>query len=281
LIVAEIVDGQELPPESYQLPWSNLLEIKHERVLREAVYVLSNTYWPSLSSSIDYLYKIAKYKPESLEYAQVREKASEKLVEIAELKPGKCCSVQLTILNFIEKWLKKDFASDLELSLSLIQPMFSMEFDISRIDPTKHLHIITRQGIFAPSESLRQVRQEALRILYQGYDQASNLSERLKIVTALKGAIVLPSSTDAIEVSVETWDWLEPDCQKTAQFLLCRVMPQAELPVLDAVAEWLWYAPRFSRYQLDEFEQLKLQLQNNKLYQIYGPKIAKLTPAAK
>jgi hypothetical protein len=46
-------------------------------------------------------------------------------------------------------------------------------------------------------------------------------------------------------------------------------MPQAELPVLGAVAEWLWYAPRFSRYQLDEFEQLKLQLQNNKLYQIY------------
>ncbi|HLO51377.1 MAG TPA: hypothetical protein VK211_23385, partial [Kamptonema sp.] len=90
-----------------------------------------------------------------------------------------------------------------------------------------------------------------------------------KIVTALKGAIVLPFSTDAIEVSVETWDWLEPDCQKTAQFLLCRVIPQAELPVLDAVADWLWYAPRFSRYQLDEFEQLKQRLQNNKLYQLY------------
>jgi len=67
-----------------------------------------------------------------------------------------------------------------------------MEFSIIRTDPTKHLHIIARQGSFAPSESLRQVRQEALRILYQAYDQASNLSERLKTVTALKGAIVLP-----------------------------------------------------------------------------------------
>jgi hypothetical protein len=269
LIVADIVDGQELPPESDQLPWSSLFEIKHEMVLREAVYVLSNTYWYNLSSSIDYLYKIAKYKPESPEYAQVRKEASKKLVEIAELKPDKPCAVQLTILNLSEKWLKKFFTSDLDLSLALIQPMFSMEFNIIRTDPTKHLHIITRQGSFAPSESLRQVRQEALRILYQAYDRASNLSERLKIVTALKGAIVLPPSTDTIEVSVETWDWLEPDCQKTAKFLLDRVMPQAELPVLDAVAEWLWYARRFNRYQLNEFGQLKLQLQNNKLYQIY------------
>ena len=269
LIVAEIVDGEELPPESYQLFWSSLFEIKHKMILCKAVDVLSNAYWYSLSSSIDYLYKIAKYKPESLEYAQVREKASKKLVEIAELKPGKPCAVQLTILNKIEDWLKKEFASDFELSLSLIQPMFSMEFSIIKTDPTKHLHIIAQQGSFAPSESLRQVRQEALRILYEAYDQASNLSEQLKIVTALKGAIVWPSSNDAIEVSVETRDWLEPDCQKTAKFLLYRVMPQAELPVLGAVAEWLWYAHRFSRYQLDEFEQLKLQLHNNKLYQIY------------
>jgi len=268
-IVADIVDGQELPPESYPLFWSILFEIKHKMILCKAVDVLSNTYWYSLSSSIDYLYKIAKYKPESLEYAQVREKASKKLVEIAELKPGKPCAVQLTILNKIEDWLKKEFASDFELSLSLIQPMFRMEFSIIRTDPTKHLHIIARQGSFAPSESLRQVRQEALRILYQAYDQASNLSERLKTVTALKGAIVLPPSTDDIEVSVETWNCLQSDFQKTAQFLLDRVIPQAELPVLDAVDEWLWYATHFSSYQLDELEQLKLQLQNNKLCQLY------------
>ncbi|HLO47706.1 MAG TPA: hypothetical protein VK211_04730, partial [Kamptonema sp.] len=62
LIVADIVDGQELPPESYQLPWSNLLEIKHERVLREAVDILRHTYWNSLNYSIDYLHKLAGYR---------------------------------------------------------------------------------------------------------------------------------------------------------------------------------------------------------------------------
>jgi len=273
LIVADIVDGQELPPESYQLPWSNLLEIKHERVLREAVDILRHTYWNSLSDSIDYLHKLAGYRLDVAEYAQVREQASKALVEMGKFKLNKPYAMQLTLLKKLEVWLENDFTNNLELSLSLIQPMLNMEFDGTRIDPTKPRYILIRQFMLAPSEPLRQIREQALEILYQSYNQSDNLSDKLKIIKALNGSVFLPGSISAedfpTETLTETLAWLQPDCQKTAKFLLDRVMPQAELPVFDAVAEWIWYAPRFSRYQLDEFEQLKQQLKNNKLYQLY------------
>jgi len=273
LIVADIVDGQELPPEYYQLPWSNLLEIKHERVLREAVDILRHTYWNSLNDSIDYLHKLAGYRLDIAEYAQVREQASKALVEMGKFKLNKPYAMQLTLLKKLEVWLENDFTNNLELSLSLIQPMLNMEFDGTRIDPTKPWHILIRQFMLAPSEPLRQIREQALEILYQSYNQSDNLSDKLKIIKALNGSVFLPGSISAedfpTETLTETLAWLQPDCQKTAKFLLERVIPQAELPVLDAVAEWLWYARRFNLYQLNEFGQLKLQLQNNKLYQIY------------
>ena len=273
LIVADIVDGQELPPESYPLPWSNLLEIKHERVLREAVDILKHTYWNSLNDSIDYLHKLAGYRLDIAEYAQVREQASKALVEMGKFKLNKPYAMQLTLLQKLEVWLENDFTNNLELSLSLIQPMLNMEFDGTRIDPTKPRYILIRQFMLAPSEPLRQIREQALEILYQSYNQSDNLSDKLKIIKALNGSVFLPGSISAedfpTETLTETLAWLQPDCQKTAKFLLERVIPQAELPVLDAVAEWLWYAPRFSRYQLDEFEQLKQQLNKNKLYQLY------------
>jgi hypothetical protein len=273
LIVADIVDGQELPPESYQLPWSNLLEIKHERVLREAVDILRHTYWNSLNDSIDYLHKLAGYRLDIAEYAQVREQASKALVEMGKFKLNKPYAMQLTLLKKLEVWLENDFTNNLELSLSLIQPMLNMEFDGTRLDPTKPRHILIQQFMLTPSEPLRQIREQALEILYQSYNQSDNLSDKLKIIKSLNGSVFLPGSISAedflTETLTETLAWLQPDCQKTAKFLLERVIPQAELPVLDAVAEWLWYAPRFSRYQLDEFEQLKQQLKNNKLYQLY------------
>lgn len=271
LIVDDTLDKLEKLSESPQLSYSSgNWDVRYQRLLlTKIVDILSRTYWSCLRSSIDYLYKLAKYRAASPEYAQVREEATKKLIEIADIKVGKPYDVQLTILNKIEEWMKEEFASNLELILSLIQPMFSMEIDTTKTDPTKHFHIIIRQGVLAPSESLRQIREQASAILYRAYNQASSLLERLKIVKALEGAILFPRSTDASKVPSETWAWLEPDCQKTARFLLDKVIPQAELPVLDAVAQWLWYAPRFSRYQLAEFEQLKQQLKNNKLYQLY------------
>ena len=268
-IVADIVDGQELPPESYQLLWPNRLEIKHEMVLREAVDVLSHTYWNSLNDSIDYLHKLAGYRLDLAEYAQVREQASKALVEMGKFKSNKPYAIQLILLDKLEVWLENDFTNNLELSLSLIRPMLNMELDGTKRDPTKPWHILIRQFMLPPSEHLRQIREQALEILYQSYNQLDNLSDKLKIIKALNGSVFLPGSISAQDIPTETWAWLQPDCQKTAKFLLDRVIPQAELPVLDAVAEWLWYAPRFSRYQLDEFEQLKQHLQNNKLYQLY------------
>ncbi|MBD2771310.1 hypothetical protein [Iningainema tapete] len=260
---------EELPASNQQDHPSCKWDIKYERLLSKIVDVLSRTHWVRLSDSIDYLHKLARYQLDAAEYARVREEASKALVEIAEIKIDKSDTAQPTILNKIEGWLKEDFTSNLNLSLSLIKPMLSMEVNSTKIDPTRYLHILIRQGLLLPSESLRKIREQALGILYQAYSQTSNLSERLKIVKSLEGAILLPRSTSASEVSAETWAWLKPDCKNTAQFFLKVVIPNAELPILDAVAEWLWYAPRFSGYQLDEFEQLKQQLQNNNLYQLY------------
>lgn len=271
LIVDNILNVlEELPASNQQHHPSSKWDIKYERLLfSKIVDVLSRTHWVRLSDSIDYLHELARYQLHAAEYARVREQANKALVEIAEIKLDKSDTAQPAILNRIEGWLKEDFTSNLDLSISLIKPMLSMEVNSTKIDPTRHLHILIRQGLLPQSESLRKIREQALGILYHAYSQTSNLSERLKIVKSLEGAILLPRSTSANEVPAETWAWLKPDCKNTAQFFLKVVIPNAELPILDAVAEWLWYAPRFSGYQLDEFEQLKQQLQNNNLYQLY------------
>ncbi len=294
-LVADIVDEPEEVPEFYQDSLMGNWEIKHEWVLSKAVEILHYTYIGSPSDSIVYLHKLARYRPLATEYAQVREKASKALIEIAEIKLNKPYDVQLTLLKNIELWLKEDFTNNLDLSLSLIKPMFNMVVDSTKQDPTKYMQIVMQSGCLQPSESLRKIREQALGILYQAYSQASNLPDRLKIIKSLKLAILLPLSTDAREVPAETWNWLKPDCLNTAQFFLNEVINNAELPILDAIAEWLryrlsqanevhqdfrflrctshdretLYAQQFSGYQLDEFEQLKLQLKNHNLYQLY------------
>ncbi|WP_414571621.1 ATP-binding protein [Nostoc sp. CCY 9925] len=268
-LVADIVDEPDKPAEFYQGSFGDKWQIKHDWVLGKAVEILRYTYIGSLRDSIDYLHKLARYRPLVAEYSRVREKASKALVGIAEIKVNKLYNVQLILLNNIEVWLKEDFTNNLELSISLIKPMLNMVVDNTKQDPTKYMRIIIQPGYLQPSESLRKVREQALEILYQAYSQASNLPERLKIIKSLELKILLPLSTDFREVTAETWAWLKPDCQNTVKFFLNVVIPNAELPVLDAVAEWLRDALRFNRHQLDELELLSQQLKHNNLYQLY------------
>jgi hypothetical protein len=296
LIVDDLLDRYENPPDQSDIQHhpSNNWQFKNTRfLLKKVIDVLSYTYLEQPHPSIDYLYKLAQYQSNSPEYARIREEANTALLEIGKITRNKPYTVQLTLLDKIEEWLEGDYIRNLELSLSLIQPMFSMEIDLTTTDPTKYLHIIIRHGTLAPCASLRQVREKALSILYQLYNKAYSLSERLKVVKVLEEILHLYSSVNFNEISTktrarlefdyhnlaqvllnksisqETRTWLELDCRNIAQFLLSKVVYHAELPILDAVAKWLWYALRFSRYPLNEFEQLKQQLQNNELYQLY------------
>ncbi|MBD2432392.1 MULTISPECIES: ATP-binding protein [Fischerella] len=269
-LVADIVDEPDKPAEFYQGSFGgDKWEIKHDWLLSKAVEILRYTYLGSLQYSIVYLHKLARYRPLATEYANVRDKASKALVEIAEIKVNKLYDVQLTLLKNIEVWLKQDFTNNLELSISLIQSMLNMVVDNTKQDATKYMRIIIQRGCLQPSESLRQVREQALEILYQAYSQAYSLPERLKIIKSLELQILLPLSTDFREVTSETWVWLKPDCQNTVKFFLNIVIPNAELPILDAVAKWIRDALHFNRHQLDELELLSQQLKNNNLYQLY------------
>src|SRR5260370_42015416 len=86
-----------------------------------------------------------------------------------------------------------------------------------------------------------------LNALYKMYPLSTRLIERVQIVQALEGAI--PHARPDIEVPPEIKAWLQPDCVKTARFLSEIVLPNAELPVLDAVATWLSRAVSEGGYQ--------------------------------
>ena len=115
---------------------------------------------------------------------------------------------------------------------------------------TKPFSISFQQGVLRPNESSPRIPDCALDILCGAYRCPSNLSERLKIVGALDGSV--PHIAPSFQVSVETRAWLEPDCITTTHFLYEVAIPGADLPVVDAVAKWLWQARRFSSYQDDE-----------------------------
>lgn len=267
--VACIVDGPEQPPETYHDRWWGPHEIRHEMVLSRAVDILSRTiYRGGLRDAITYLHKLASYRPRAGEYAQVREKARKALVEIAEFKPRKPYAVQLTLLEMIPAWLKQDFAGNLGLVLALLQPMLAMELMSSETDPTRPNTVVVRRVILSPVESLRRIREHTLGILYAAYRQASDMSERLKIIQVLDEAVP-PYFMPNVQLPTETRAWLQPDCVKTARFLSEVVVLGAELPVLDAVAKWLWRARRFGGCQEDELVHLQQQIQNHSLYQLY------------
>lgn len=264
--VSTIVDGPEQPSTISPDHWR--LEVKHEMVLDKVVDILSRTiYRGGLRDSIVYLYKLTRYRSQSEEYARVRKKARAALVEIAKFKRHKPYAVQLTLLEMIPIWLKQDFAGALDLVLALLEPMLSVELASAETDPTEPSKVIFRQDILNPAQPLRQTREHALNILYEAYGQTSHLAERLKIVQVLDGAV--PHVIPSVQVSAETQAWLQPDCERTARFFLEKVVPEAELPILDAVAKWLWRARRFGGYQIEELKHLQHRLQDHKLYQLY------------
>lgn len=56
---------------------------------------------------------------------------------------------------------------------------------------------------------------------------------------------------------------------KIAHFLSEIVILNAELPVLDAVASWLLHATSIGGYQGEEFVQIRQQLHEHRLYQLF------------
>jgi hypothetical protein len=133
--------------------------------------------------------------------------------------------------------------------------MLSMQFMNTGADPTQPFNIYFQQGVLRSDEPLRRIRAHALDLLYQTYRRASSLSERLKIVQALDRAV--PHIVPSFQVSAEMQAWLQPDCLNTARFFSEVVVLAAELPVVDAVAEWLWRARCFGGYQADELHRLR------------------------
>jgi len=267
-IVAHVVDGPELPPETYPEHRWGPYTVDHAMVLGKAVDILNRTiYRGSLRDAVAYLYKIARYRPDATEYDRVREKARKALVEIAQFGLRKPYAVQLALLAMIPDWLVQDFGGNLDLALALVQPMLSMQFHSAETDPTEPFKVVLHRGILDPVEPLRRIREQALDILYQAYQQAPAVSERLKIIRALESAV--PHLIPPVSAPDEMRTWLQPDCLRAARFFPEIVVPTAELPVLDAVSKWLRRARRFGGYQGEELDCLEGQLQDHSLYQLY------------
>ncbi len=267
-IVASIVDASETPIETIEYQLWGTYHISHEMVLSNAVELLKRTiYQGGLRDAIAYLHKLAVYRLENREYGTVRSIASKALMEIAEFRLHKPYQIQLQLLDFISVWLEQDFVTNLPLSLALIQRMLSMNFHSAETNPIQPFSIVIHQGDWQIVETLKQIRERSLEILYNAYQQAQDLPNRLQIVQALGGAT--PYLREKEQIAAQTLEQLQSDCAKTARFFSQFVIPNAELPVLDKVAEWLSQAQNFHKYQAKELDYLQQQLQNRSGYQLY------------
>lgn len=268
-LVANVVDGLELPPETNEHRWFGQREITHEQVLKKAVDLLQVTYWRSLEDSLDYLYKLARYKPLHQEYNRAREAAGKILVEIAEIKWGKPYALQLTLLQKLESWLQQDLAEDLNLVLKVVRPMLKMEAHGTETDVTRPRHVIFKEGLLEPSERLREIRERSLNVLFMTYVKTQDVQGRVKIIGVLEHTVAIHSSQRETGDQKVTWVWLQSDCINTAKFLLKQVLPNAELPILDAISGWLWRTVHWGGYESQELTELRQHLQTHKLYQFY------------
>ena len=152
--------------------------------------------------------------------------------------------------------------------------MLRMLWEATEDDPTKPSTITLKWGVLGKDDLLQRTRQQALDLLYKMYRLSTRLLERVQIVRALEGAI--PFARPDIEIPPEIKEWLFPDCIKTARFLSERVIPNADLPVLDAVASWLSHATSVGGYEGEEFIQIRQQLYSHRLYQLFRLLISRL-----
>lgn len=267
-IVALIVDAPEPPPETFQDRLWGFYTIDHSRVLAAAVDVLESTiYRGRLKDAITCLYKLTMYQPESKEYERVREKAFKALTEIAEFKIRKPYDIQLQMLESISNWLQQDFASNLQLSLALIQPMLKIDFFGAEMHLTEpHMMLMHRRSLEIIG-SLRQIRDRALEILYAAYQQSQELPIRLQITQTLCGATYHSNPRD--RMSDQTKEQLESDCAQIARFFSETVVPAGEFPILDRISEWLRQVKNFNQDQVLELDQLQQRLRDHKGYQLY------------
>ncbi|MEA5568936.1 hypothetical protein [Anabaena sp. UHCC 0399] len=268
-IVALIVDAPELPPQNIPDEFWGCFQVSHEWVLRTAVELLERTiYQGGLRDAIIYLHKLAIYRPEAQEYWLVRDKAIKALIKIAEFKRNKSYKVQLILIEFISNWLQENFIINLPLSLSLLQCMLKIDFHSAEINPIQAGSIVIYLGDLEISDNLKQIREGSLKILYKIYQQAQDLPTRLQIIQILcSGATPYLSSRD--QVSTETKNQLSYDCAKTADFFSKSVLKNAELPILDKLAEWSNQAKKFHKYQSAELDILQQNLKDHKGYQLY------------
>ncbi|RCJ28375.1 hypothetical protein A6770_23895 [Nostoc minutum NIES-26] len=274
-IVALIIDADELPLQNIPDEFWGGFQISHEWVLRSTVELLERTiYRGGLHNSIIYLHKLTIYKLEVQEYWLVRDQAIKALIEIAEFKRNKPYAVQFVLLELISNWLKENFIINLPLSLSLLQCMLKIDFHSAEINPIQPGNIVVYQGDLEISDTLKKIREHSLGILYTAYQQVQDLPTRLQIVQVLcSGATPYLSSRE--QVSTKTRNQLCSDCAKTADFFSNSVMKNAELPILDKLAEWSSQAKKFHKYQSAELDILQQKLKDCKAYQLYRLLVSK------
>lgn len=266
--VATIVDAPELPPETVQVGFFGSYPIGHDWVLSEAVEVLERTiYRGDIINTIDYLYKLARYKNGEADYEKVRAKAKKALTEIAKFKLRKPYAFQQILLDKISGWLEKDFERNLALSLVLIQPMLKVDFHDLETDPTKPFTINFHRGSLEIASDLKKIRNLALDILCNAYQKVQDLPTRMQIVQILCGATYTSNPKDRI--SSQTQQQLQGDCARIAHFFSETILPSVELAIFDRIAEWLRQAQHFNKYQAVELDHLKQQLKEHRGYQLY------------
>jgi hypothetical protein len=262
-----IVDGPEQPAETVEhevLP----ITITHALLLEQVADILSRAvYQGDVNTIVAYLAKLALYRPEEAAYERVRRKTRDILVRMATFHPGASPVLPAVLLTAVRRWLEQDFSLFFNLCIALIPPLLKLEIERSSMSPLRPLTFTIERGGMAPNEAVGDIRRQALDLLYEAYPRASTIPARISIVDALEGS--LPPTLPYAQVSAETLAWLHADCARTIHFFSTVVLPEAALPVLDAVVHWLWQARHFSGYPLAEFDGLRQQLREHGPYQLY------------
>lgn len=268
LILACIIDGPEKADEIYQDKMWGRIETTHIMVLGKVVDLLEHTvYRGGLQNAIQYLYKLAIYKPSDKRFESIREKAQKKILELAEFKPHKPFNVQLNLLDAIEIWIEQISEDEFGWIVDVLQSHLKMEYTSAVTDPTEPHKVVFSQGILPPLEPLRHIRSKTISILINLYAQASNIRGRLKVVKALEESA--PFFIPDLTPSPEMFEWMETDWLEVATFYAKIVILFGEYPVIDDIDNWCRDERRFGGSFPAEIEALQVHIGNLENFQLY------------
>jgi hypothetical protein len=267
-LISSIIYSKEKKPVKYDEPFESLGR-EHKDILAKCIDVLDSIKYHETDHIVELLLYLHFYKINSKHYVNVRQKALDTLLKIANydlpIIERYGYSYQVKLLKKADEWKRLNFSKYVDVILKLCESFLSVEFEHHYLSPIDSRTFHFGHGPLPVTEELKKLRSNTLSLLQEIFFKVKNVKTKLSILSVLNKATRTPIKGI---YGKDLSDMIQVNTESLVDFYL-KVLQQNDFPVvwqeIEKHAKWIksrWKdAPRLSEL----FETLN----NNQSYELY------------